>query len=181
MFQTIFQANAAQGFGCFLLIGDAVEILRQHDVFKRREIRHEMKLLKNKTNFVGAITRQLTLAEMPNLHSVYHDAPCSGVVKTSENIDQGRFARTRRSHDRNPFAALHFKTYPAERANALKVLLEIFDLHQRRHHSPRRISAGRTRPSSRNGSAPVNATTTINATVTGKTSRRGEMATPKTR
>src|SRR6267378_2445944 len=38
MFLAVFQTNTPQRFGGLFLISDAVEILRQHDVFKRPEI-----------------------------------------------------------------------------------------------------------------------------------------------
>jgi len=75
MLQAVPQANASQGFGGLFLIGNAVEILRQHDVFKRREIRYEMELLENETDFIGAITGQLSLTELADLHAIHHDAP----------------------------------------------------------------------------------------------------------
>jgi len=37
----------------------------QHDVFKRREIGHEVKLLENEADLVGAIAGQLVLTELP--------------------------------------------------------------------------------------------------------------------
>src|SRR6266853_1241252 len=179
MFQAVPQANAAQGFGGLVLIGDAVEILREHYIFKRREIWHEVKLLENKTDFLGAIAGQLALTELADLHPIHHHAPRSGVVETSENIDQRRFAGPRRPHDGDPLARLDLKTHVRESAHGIEALLELFDLDQRRHHSPRKISAGRMRPSSRKGNAPSSATTTVKSIVTGKTIGRGEMATPK--
>src|SRR6266853_451705 len=181
MFQAVSQANAAQGFGGLVLIGDAMEILCEHDVFKRREIWHEMKLLENETDFLGAIAGQLALAELADLHAIHHHTPSGGVVEASENIDQRRFAGPRWPHDGNPLAGLDLKTYVIESADSIETLFELFDLDQRRHHSPRNISAGRMRPSSRSGSAPVSATATAKTMVTGKTARRGEMETPKTR
>src|SRR5882672_8464863 len=75
MFQAVSQTNTAQGIRGFLLIGDAVEILREHDVFKRREVRDEMKLLENEADLVGAIAGQLALTELANLHAIHHNAP----------------------------------------------------------------------------------------------------------
>ncbi len=58
---------------------------------------------------------------------------------------------------------------------------ETFTGSDSRSFSPRKISAGRTRPSRRKGNAPASATAIISPTVTGKTIRRGEMAVAKTR
>src|ERR1700704_5939950 len=103
------------------------------------------------------------------------------MFETYEDIDESRLAGARRPHNRDPFAGLDLETHVAESTDGIEPLFEIFDLDQRRHHSPRNISAGRTRPSSRSGSAPVSATPTAKAMVAGKTGHRGEMATPKTR
>src|ERR1700681_1637030 len=83
MLQAVPQPNAAQGFGGLILIGNAVEILREHYVFKRREIGHEVKLLEDETDFIGAITRQFALTELPDLHAIHHDAPRGRVVEAS--------------------------------------------------------------------------------------------------
>ncbi len=48
-------------------------------------------------------------------------------------------------------------------------------------YSPRKISAGFTLPSMRNGSAPASVTAIISAIVSGKTSQRGEIDVPNTR
>src|SRR3984893_1689852 len=108
-----------------------------------------MKLLENETDFVGAIPRQLALAELADLHVIHHHAPRGRVIETSKNIDQRGFTGPRRSHDGDPLAGLDLKTHVIESADSVETLLEILDLDQRRHHSPRKMSAGRTRPRSR--------------------------------
>src|SRR5260370_9149963 len=140
-----------------------------------------MKLLETETDFLGAIAGQFARAELADIHAIHHHRVRCGVVETCENIDQRRFAGPRWPHDGNPLAGLDLKTYVIESADSIETLFELFDLDQRRHYSPRKISAGRMRPSSRSGSAPVSATATAKTLVTGKTAKRGEMATPKTR
>src|ERR1700686_3107929 len=99
------------------------------------------------------------------------------MVKATKNIDERCLPGTRRSHDGDPLAGFHIETYPIQSTDFIEALFEIFDLDQRRHHSPRKISAGRIRPSSRKGSAPIRATPTVKTIVTGKTTGRGEMGT----
>src|SRR5712664_3041406 len=103
------------------------------------------------------------------------------MFETSKDIDECRLAGARRPHNRDPFASLNLETHVAESTDGIEPLFEIFDLNQRRHHSPRNISAGRTRPSSRSGTAPVSATPTPKEMVAGKAGPRGEMAPAKTR
>jgi hypothetical protein len=40
-----------------------MEILREHHVFERSEVRHEVKLLKNEANFFRAVANQFVFAE----------------------------------------------------------------------------------------------------------------------
>ena len=53
----IFQAHVRQGGQRFLLVGHAVKVLRQHDVFERGEVGNQVELLEDETNFFrpGAI------------------------------------------------------------------------------------------------------------------------------
>ena len=55
MRQAIAQTHSLQRFPSLLFVRDAVEILREHHVFQRREIRHEVELLENKADFFRAI------------------------------------------------------------------------------------------------------------------------------
>jgi hypothetical protein len=56
MRQPVTQTDALQRLFSLLFVRDAMEILREHHVFQRREIRHEMKLLENEADFFGAVT-----------------------------------------------------------------------------------------------------------------------------
>src|SRR4029077_11420481 len=102
-------------------------------------------------------------------------------IEPAKNVDERSLAGAGRAHDGDPLARVHIETHMVESAHFTKALFELLDLDQWRHHSPRKISAGRTRPSRRKGNAPARATPIVNAMVMGNTSRRGEMATPKIR
>src|ERR1700674_3974345 len=103
------------------------------------------------------------------------------MFEPAENVDERRLAGAGRAHNGDPLARFHLETHAVERADFAKALFQHLDLDQRRHHSPRKISAGRTRPRRRKGKAPASATPIVNAIVMGKTSKRAEMTTPKMR
>jgi len=71
----VFQANAAQGFGGLALIVMLWKYCASITFSKRREVRHEMKLLEDETDFIGAIPRQIALAELADLHVIHDHAP----------------------------------------------------------------------------------------------------------
>src|SRR5690348_1418293 len=52
MSEALGESDAAKRLGGFGFVRGAVKILREHDVLERSEIGHEMKLLKNESNFL---------------------------------------------------------------------------------------------------------------------------------
>ena len=48
------KTDAGQRGAGFVFVGGAMEILREHHVFNRREIGHEVKLLEDESDFLGA-------------------------------------------------------------------------------------------------------------------------------
>jgi hypothetical protein len=71
--QSVAEPDAFQGIGGLRFIRDAVEILRQHDIFERAEIRYEMKLLKDESNFFCAVANQIIFPKFCELHAVDDD------------------------------------------------------------------------------------------------------------
>ena len=62
------ERRTSLGFVC-----GAVKILREHHVFERGEIRHEMKLLEDESDFLGAETREPAFIEARDVGAI-HDA-----------------------------------------------------------------------------------------------------------
>ena len=54
MVGAIFQTHVGQGRERFLLVGHAVEVLRQHDVFERGEIGNQVELLEDEADLFRA-------------------------------------------------------------------------------------------------------------------------------
>src|ERR1039458_7855580 len=113
-----------------------------------------MKLLHDTADTLGEIARQFIFTEIADLLAIHDDAAAGRTVEPAENINQRSFPRPRRTHDGDPLAGFDLEAHVVECADFTESFFEIFDLNQGRHHSPRKISAGRTRPSKSSGSAP---------------------------
>src|ERR1700730_1040559 len=181
MVQPFPEAHPGQRLGGFFFIRDTVKILGKHHIFQSREIWNQVKLLEYKADFIRAVTRQFAFAQIADFEAVDNHASRAGMIEPAKYVDQRGLAGAGRAHDGNPLARFHIETHAIERADFAKALFELVDLDQGRHYSPRRISAGRTRPRRRRGKAPASATPIVNAIVMGKTSKRAEMTTPKMR
>src|SRR3989454_275172 len=181
VFEAVGEAHAAKRRGGLLFVGNAVEILREHHVFERGEVRHEMELLEDEADFFGAVAHQFGFAEAREVGAIHENAAGGGRVETSKNVDERGLPRAGGAHDGNPLARFHGQAEAIERAEFAELLDKVFDLNERAHASPRKITAGLTRASRRNGNAPAKETPTIKASVTGRTSRRGVTLAPNTR
>jgi len=69
-----------------------MEILGEHDVFERREIRHEMELLEDEADFFRAVANEIGFAEARDVMAVHGDAAGRGGVEAAKNIDERGFA-----------------------------------------------------------------------------------------
>src|SRR5215470_12211559 len=110
-----------------------MEILREHDVFQRRQIRHQMELLEDKADFFRAVTDELGLVEARDVYSVDGDAAGSGRIQATKNIDESRLARAGRAHQRDPLARLNVEADSSKRAQRSIFLDEILQDDLRRH------------------------------------------------
>ena len=83
---TALQSHALQSLQSFLLVGHAVEILRQHDVFQRREIGNQMKLLEDKTNLLCPNPVQFRGRHACDILAIEPDFAGSGPVEAANQI-----------------------------------------------------------------------------------------------
>src|SRR5271155_82500 len=104
MMSAIAQAYAGQGLDGFFLIGHAVEVLRQHDVLDGCQERNQMKLLEDESDLLAAHAIQFARRDAGNILSVEPDLARGWSVKAADQIDECRFPRPRRAHDRKPLA-----------------------------------------------------------------------------
>src|SRR5439155_6565493 len=191
MRQAIAEADALQRFFGLLFVRDAMEILREHDVFERRKIRYEMKLLKNEADFFRPIADQLVLAKFREIDVINDDMSGSERVQPAKNIHERCFPGAGGAHERNPFARVHIEAHSTKRSQRAVLLDQVFDDHLLRrrsrrrcnegtHASPLKTDAGRMLASRCSGNALRIATITVSATAMGYTINRGRAATPNT-
>jgi hypothetical protein len=69
----VFQADMRQRLQGFLLVGHAVEVLGQHDIFERGEIGNQMELLKDEANFFRARPAQIQRGKLGHVFAVEPD------------------------------------------------------------------------------------------------------------
>ena len=75
MGKAIAEPDSFQRIGGLSFICDAVEILRQHDVFQRAEIRHEMELLEDESDFLRAVADQIVFTELRQIDIIHNHVP----------------------------------------------------------------------------------------------------------
>src|SRR5277367_6388502 len=100
----VFEPDTIEGLERFPFVRHAVEILRQHHVLDRREIRNHVKLLKNESNGFGADTGKFSSGELRDILPIQPDLAARRAVEAADEIDQSALARAGRTHYRDPFA-----------------------------------------------------------------------------
>ncbi len=72
---------------------------RQEDVLFCVEDRQEVERLENKADLVPAQPREVAFVERAQVSAVHGHSPGRGPVEAGQEVEQRRFARTRRAHD----------------------------------------------------------------------------------
>jgi hypothetical protein len=86
------EAYSGEGGEGFFLVGDGVEVLREHYVFERGEVGDEVELLKDKSDFVGAEAVELLRRHGAEIFAGDADGAAGRAVEAAEEIDQRGFA-----------------------------------------------------------------------------------------
>src|ERR1700678_927262 len=121
MMSPVSQPNPCQRLGCFFFIGHAVKILRQHYILDCCKEGNQMKLLEDKSNLLSTHAGQLTSRNPGDILTIQPNLACSRAVQTTDQIHQRRFPRTRRTHDRKPFARRYVERNVVKRVNRLSL------------------------------------------------------------
>ena len=100
--RALFQSHALEGFEGFLLVGHAVKILGQHDVFESGEIGNQMKLLEDEADFFRAHAIQFSRRNVGDVFAIQPNLAGSRTIQAADQIDQSGFAGTR-----GPMIAIH--------------------------------------------------------------------------
>src|SRR5579884_276693 len=180
MIRAFAQSHALQGFQRFLLVGHAVEVLRKHDIFQRRQIRNEVELLEHETDLFRPDAVQFRSRHRGHVLVVQPNLASGGAIKTANQIHQRGFPRARGTHHGQPFAGCDRKRNIVERANHRAVRFGLgrvmsADVLKSNHgYSPLSIVAGCTRRNSAIGrTEEIRATAMLPAKTTGMTLNRG--------
>src|SRR5262249_33977437 len=126
------------------------------------------------------IANQFAFAKLGQIDVVNDHPARSKLVEPAQNVNQRRLPRSRRPHQRDPFARGDLQRQRIDGTQRTVLLGERFENDRRAHASPRNTAAGRIEARRRKGSAPAIATMTVSTTTTGYTISRGRAATPKT-
>ena len=118
----VFEPDAFQSFERFLFVGHAVEVLREHDVFDRGEIRDHVELLEDEADGFGANMVEVRGAEAGDVLSVQPDFAAGGAVEASDEIDHGALAGAGGAHHRDPLAGRDRERNVVERFNKAAVI-----------------------------------------------------------
>src|SRR4051794_6721226 len=89
----------------FLFVRGAVEELRQHDVFERRQMRDQMELLKDETHGFAAKANQIVAAKFRRVSASDQQLAARCLIETADQIQQRGFAGTGWTHDGDPLAS----------------------------------------------------------------------------
>src|SRR5579864_192243 len=92
MMRPVAKSDSRQSFEGFLLVGHAVEILRQHYVFDGGEEGDQVKLLEDESDLFAAHTIQFGCGNSGYVLAVEPDLARGRAVETSDQVDQRRFA-----------------------------------------------------------------------------------------
>ena len=106
-----------QGCQRFLLVGHAVKVLRQHDVFERGEVGNQVKLLEDEADFFRPDAVQILGGNPGHVFAVEPDFARSGTIEAADQIDQRGLAGTRRAHDGQPLAGCNLERNVIEGAD----------------------------------------------------------------
>src|SRR5450631_227368 len=103
-----------------------MEVLRQHDVLDRREIRDHVKLLEDEADSFSANLVEVGGAEAGDVLSVKPDLAAGGAVEASDEIDHRALARAGRAHHRDPLAGRDGERDIVERLDEVEAAIIFF-------------------------------------------------------
>src|SRR5208283_2179986 len=167
MSEAIAESYAFKSGGGLRFIRDAMKILRQHDIFERTEIRYEMKLLEDESNFFGSVADQIIFAEFCQVHAIDNDVARRQGVEATENIDQRGLAAAGGAHQGHPLTGLNVDGDAVESTQRAVLFHQRVDMDLCAHPSPRKTLAGRMLARRRSGKALAMETRIVRATEKG--------------
>ena len=141
------KANLFEGALGFLALRHAVEVLRQHHVFKRGEVRNQVELLEHEAYRFATEAGKLRAVQRGGIGIADQDLSLGGLVEAAKDVEERGLAGAGRAHDGNPFAGVGSEADAIERAHFLIAFrgVKFRDASQVKEglgHSPLRMRAG---------------------------------------
>ena len=112
-----------QGRFLAFLVGQAGVNQWQFHVAQRIGARQQVERLENKADFLVPDPRKLVVVYLTDVDAVQFVSAGSRRVQATDEIHQGRFARTGRAHDGHVFAAANFQGNLAQGVDGLRAHL----------------------------------------------------------
>ena len=106
------------------LLAELGQLQRQLDVFERGEHRDQVERLEDEPDVFVAPARDLTVAQRTEIFTEHCDGAAGGAIHRGDQVQQGRFAGARRSHERDEFAFVDLDGGVVERGDLELVALE---------------------------------------------------------
>src|SRR5271163_4424532 len=114
--QAAYQAEHLGGYVEAMRIESvAMNILRDGDVAFGGERGQQIKTLEDEADFVAAELGTLGIAHGGKIVAVDENSSFGGFRQAADNVEQGRFAAARGTHDGYGFAGLDFEVHAAKR------------------------------------------------------------------
>ena len=112
------------GQGCqrFLLVGHAVKVLRQHDIFESGEVRNQVELLEDETNFFRPHAIQILGGNPGDVFAIEPYFARRGTIEAADQVHQRGLAGTGRAHHGQPLAGRNCQRNIIQRADDTAVL-----------------------------------------------------------
>jgi hypothetical protein len=133
MLDAVGEADASERGASFGFVSGAVEVLSEHDVFEGGEIRHEVELLEDEADFLGAEASEGGFVETGHVGAIDDGLAGAGSVEAAENVDEGGLAGAGGSHDGDPFAGIDGEGDSGESGDGAVFLAEIVDFNEWGH------------------------------------------------
>ena len=116
-----------------LSCGHAEVLQWQFDVLFHGELIDEVEALEYEADLPATRLGALTFPQAADLHAVEPVLPFRGIVQETEDVQQRRFAATRRTHNSNELAVLHFQCDAPEGCGLHHIcaedLLDVFEFN----------------------------------------------------
>jgi hypothetical protein len=129
--EALAQPDAAQGLFGFTTVGHAVDVLGQHDVLQRGEIRDQVELLEDEADGALAVAGQLAgrhAGGTAEVHTADPHPARARTVEAGEDVEKRGLAGAGRAGDGHPLALVDGQVELVQGPERTEAAAEAFDL-----------------------------------------------------